>query len=60
MKKKTIVFIRDLIIMAVIILAVYLVFWKLNIIENFDISYIIGFLIGWSIWQVIVLFKKKD
>lgn len=60
MKKKTIVFIRDLLIMAVILLVVYLIFWKLNIIKDFDISYIIGFLIGWSIWQVIVLFKKKD
>ena len=60
MKKKTISFIRDLLIMAIILLAVYLVFWKLNIIKDFDISYIIGFLIGWSIWQVIVLFKKKD
>ena len=60
MKKKIIVFIRDLLIMAIILLVVYLIFWKLNIIKDFDISYIIGFLIGWSIWQVIVLFKKKD
>ena len=60
MKNKVIVFIRDLLIMAIILLIVYLIFWKLNIIENFDISYIIGFLVGWSIWQVIVLFKKKD
>lgn len=60
MKNKAIVFIRDLLIMAIILLIVYLIFWKLNIIENFDISYIIGFLVGWSIWQVIVLFKKKD
>jgi len=60
MKNKVIVFIRDLLIMAVILLAVYLIFWKLNIIKDFDISFVIGFLIGWSIWQVIVLFKKKD
>lgn len=60
MKNKVIVFIRNLLIMAVILLAVYLIFWKLNIIKDFDISFVIGFLIGWSIWQVIVLFKKKD
>jgi hypothetical protein len=60
MKNKVMIFIRDFIIMAAIISIVYLVFWKLNIIEKFDISYIIGFLIGWSIWQLMVLFKRKD
>ena len=60
MKNKVIVFVRNFIIMAAIISIVYLVFWKLNIIEKFDISYIIGFLIGWAIWQLMVLFKRKD
>ena len=55
MKKKFMQFIKDFILMAIIISIVEFVCYKLKIISVFGIPYIIGFMIGWSIWQIIKL-----
>lgn len=53
MKNKVIQFIKDFILMAVVISIVEFIFYKLKIISSFDIAYIIGFMIGWSIIQIL-------
>lgn len=62
MKNKVIQFIRDFILMAIIISVVEFIAYKLNIVNEFGISYIIGFMVGWAIWQLIVLYinNKKN
>lgn len=62
MKERIIQFVKDFIIMIIIISIVEFIFYKLNIINEFGISYIIGFMIGWSIWQIIKLYidNKKN
>ncbi len=55
MKGKIIQFIKDFILMSIIISIVEFVCYKLKIINVFGIPYIIGFMIGWSIWQIIKL-----
>ena len=62
MKNKMIQFIKDFILMAIIIVAVEFVFYKTNIVSEFNVPYIIGFMIGWSIWQLIKIFidSKKN
>ncbi len=55
MKEKMIQFIKDFILMLTIISIVEFISYKLNIINEFGFSYIIGFMIGWSIWQIIKL-----
>ncbi len=56
MKSKVIQFIKDFILMAIIITIIELIFYKINLVSEFSISYIIGFMIGWSIWQLIKIF----
>lgn len=62
MKEKIIQFIKDFILMAIVISIVEFISYKLNIINEFGFAYIIGFMIGWSIWQIIKLYidSKKD
>lgn len=58
--KKILFFVRDFIIMLAIILLVEFVFYKFNWLKEIDISYTVGFMIGWSIWQGIdALIKNK-
>lgn len=59
-KNKLLQFIRDFIIMLIIVSIVDYLFYKFKINNSFDIEYIVGFMIGWSIWQIGVLLKKKD
>ena len=56
MKSKVIQFIKDFILMAIIITIIELIFYKINLVSEFSISYIIGFMIGWSICQLIKIF----
>ena len=62
MKNKLIQFIKDFILMAIIISVVKFIFYKLNIVNEFSFSDIIGFMVGWTIWQLIVLYinNKKN
>lgn len=56
MKEKLAQFIKDFILMAIIISIMELIFYKLNIINELSIPYTIGFMIGWSIWQLFKMF----
>lgn len=56
MKEKVIQFIKDFIFMAIIISVIEFIFYKLNIINEFSFSYNIGFMTGWSIWQIVKLY----
>lgn len=56
MKDKVIAFIKDLILMTIIISVIEFIFYKLSILSEFSFAYIIGFMIGWSIWQLIKLY----
>lgn len=62
MRNKIIQFIKDFVLMAIIIIVVEFIFYKLNIVNEFSFSYIVGFMIGWAIWQLIVLYinNKKN
>ena len=58
--KKILFFVRDFIIMLAIILLVEFIFYKFNWLKEIDISYTVGFMIGWSIWHGIdALIKNK-
>lgn len=59
MKNKIIQFIKDFILMVSVISIVEFIFYKLEILSSFDITYIIGFMIGWSIVKLYVEIKKN-
>lgn len=60
MKNKVIQFIKDFILMAIVISIVEFISYELKIISSFGIPYIIGFMIGWSIIQIVKLsFESK-
>lgn len=59
MKNKVIQFIKDFILIAIVISIVEFIFYKLKIISSFDIAYIIGFMIGWSIIQIVKLYAQS-
>lgn len=58
---KVIQFIKDFILMVFVISFVEFLFYKLKFVDIFSISYIIGFMIGWSIIQIIkiIIDNKK-
>ena len=62
MKKQILGFVKDFFIMLAIILFVEFIFYKINFISEISIFYIVGFMIGWSIWQIvkIVIENKKQ
>lgn len=55
-KEKFIQFSKNFILMAIIMSVIVFIFFKLNIVNEFNIFYIVGFMIIWSIWQVIKLY----
>lgn len=59
MKDKIIQFIKDFILMTIIISIIEFISYKLNIINEFGFPYIIGFMIGWSIWQIAKLYIEN-
>ena len=59
MKSKVIQFIKDFILMAIIITIVVFIFYKTNVVSEFSFFNIIGFMIGWSIWQLIEIFRDS-
>ena len=62
MKKNILSFVRDFFIMLLIILIVDFAFYKLKFLESINFEFIIGFMIGWSIWQIVKMIidaKKK-
>lgn len=59
MKKKIINFIKDFIIMLAIFCLVEFVFYKIHWIESFNIFFVLGFMLGWSIVQIIKMIKNK-
>ena len=62
MRNKIIQFIKDFVLMAIIIIVVEFIFYKLNIVNECSFSYIVGFMLGWALWQLIVLYinNKKN
>lgn len=54
-KNIVIQFIKDFVLMIIVISFVEFIFYKLNFIRSFSFSYIVGFMIGWSIIQIIKL-----
>ena len=62
MKKLIIGFARDFFIMLAIVFIYNIIMYKLNFKSTVDYSFIIGFMIGWSIWQIIKIiidFRKQ-
>ena len=60
MKGKIIQFGKDFILMAIVLSIVVFIFYKLNIVKEFNVFYIIGYMTGWSIWQIIkILIDNK-
>lgn len=61
MKDKIIQFIKDSILMIIVISFVEFIFYKLKFIDSFSFAYIIGFMIGWAIIQIIksIIDNKK-
>ncbi len=58
-KDNIIQFIKDFIVIFIIINIVEFVFYKINLVSVFSFGYILGFMIGWSIFQIIKLTIKK-
>ncbi len=52
-------FLIDFITMLIVFMLVEFIFYKLNLIHEINIFYILGFMTGWSIIQIIKLVKSK-
>lgn len=52
-KDKIVNFIKDFVLMIVIISIVEFIFYKLGFLSSFSFAYIVGFMIGWVIVQMI-------
>lgn len=52
-------FLIDFITMLLVFMLVEFIFYKLNLIHEFNIFYILGFMTGWSIIQITKLVINK-